>query len=309
MKKIKEITIAFFATVLLWSLATSQNLSEVSFFVDLNISNIPQDYIISSRSDNKLNIQVKGPKSVLSKLTPFDFRASYKMPDIEKPGDFSFRLSPDDISVPSGVIEVKSVSPSSIQVYLEKTITKVLNINPEIIGTPADGFKKGRIELEPSRVTVKGPQQTLDKLEEINTEPPFDITGLDSPYRQKVNLVTAARDVTFIDVQHTTIEIIIEPIIVTKRLDNITVTTFPFDIPTKLIPETFTADFKGPKNLIDEVIQPGITAVIDIRDYNQGLKYLLLPVFPDLPQEIQVVDRNPKKITVKILKSGNDNRE
>ena len=303
MRRFKEIAIAFLAALLLWSLATSQNLSKVNFFVNLSITEIPEDYIISERYDNTVNIRAAGPESILSKLTSYDFSAVYKMPDIVKPGDFSFKIDPTDIDGPSGV-EVESVSPSLIRIYLDRTVKKTLDIKLDIVGEPADGYKVAGYELFPSKVIVNGPQKIMDKLTEIKTESPFDVTGLDGPYRQKLNLVINNKNVTFIDTQYTIIEVIVEPIIITKRLEDISVTTYPVELKTKLIPETFTADFRGPKNIIEKVIQPGIIAVIDIRDYNVGLKYLLSPGFPELPPEIQVVDRNPKKITVKILKEN-----
>jgi len=305
MKRIKEITISFLAALLLWSLATSQNLSKVSLFVDLSITNVPKDYLISKLSDNKLNIEVTGPKSILSKLNPNDFRAVYKMPEVVKPGEFTFRITPSDIMAPSGV-EVRSVSPSSINIYLNKTVTKTLDIVVDIKGTPAKGYKITRVNLSPPKVAVKGPKNILADLKAVRTEMPFDVSGLEGSYRQKLRLIVDDKSVSFIDTKYTTIEVIVEPIMVTKRLENIPVSTYPPEIKTKLIPETFTADFRGPKNLIEKVIQPGIRAVIDIRDYNEGLKYLLPPVFPDLPPEIQVVDRNPKKITVKILRSTDE---
>jgi YbbR domain-containing protein len=303
MNRYKEFFIAFFASLLLWSLATSQNLSRTSFFVTLVIANMPDGFTISKKFDNKLNIEVSGPKSIISKLATYDFSAVYRMPEIVNLGEFSFRLNPSDISSPSGV-EVKSVSPSFIRIYIDKTITKTLDITPDITGVPAVGYEVTGYELFPPKVTLKGPMEILDKLQKIKTESPFDVTGLDGPFKQKIRLVASDSNITFVDTQFTTIEVKINPILITKRLENIPVTTYPLEIKTKLIPETFRADFKGPKNLIDKIIQPGITAVIDIRDYTAGLNYLLQPVFPDLPSEILVVDRNPKKITVRILKEN-----
>lgn len=303
MNRIKELIIALFAALLLWSFATSQNLSRTSLFVNLVITNMPDDFIISEKFDNKLNIEVSGPKSIISKLTTYDFRAVYKMPDIVNPGGFSISLNPPDIQAPSGV-EVKSVSPSIIRIYLDKKITKILNIIPEIIGNPAEGYEVRGYELFPPKVTVRGPLELLNKIQEIKTESPFDVTGLDGSFKQKIKLNAKYANIIFIDTQDTIIEVDIQPIIITKRLDNISVTTYPVEIKTKLIPETFSADFRGPKNLIDKIVQPGITSIIDIRDYSAGLKYLLPPSFPDLPPEIQVIDRNPKKITVKILKEN-----
>ncbi|MBU1628209.1 hypothetical protein KKB18_12650, partial [bacterium] len=241
MKKIKECSIAFLSALLLWSLATSQNLSESSFIVDLKITNIPKDYIISKKSDIKLSIAVAGPKSMISKLDSFAFNAIYKMPENVKSGEFSFRISPTDIYGPSGV-DVKSVSPSFIRISLDKAATKLVNIRAEIVGNPAEGYNVTKVELIPSQVNISGPEEMMSQITEVKTETPFDVTGLDGPYRQKVRLLLDDKSFSFVDIQFTTVNIDIEPIIITKRLENIAITTYPVDIKTKLIPEKFTAD-------------------------------------------------------------------
>jgi YbbR domain-containing protein len=307
MKKVKEIFIAFFAAFLLWSLATSQNKSESSYWVSLIIKKVPTEYIIK-KPDIKLNIEVAGPKSLISKLNSLDFNAIYKMPETVKSGDFSFRIGPDDIQAPSGV-EVRSVSPAVIRIILDKAETKLVKIKPEVIGIPADGYQVSKVELSPPDVNIRGPAETLQQISDIKTDIPFDVSGLNDTYRQKVALVLDDKSLSFVDNQFTFVTINIEPIIVTKRLDNIAITTDPIDVKTKLIPETFSADFRGPKNKIEEIIQPGIIAVIDIRDLKEEQSYLLTPFFRDLPPEIEVVDRNPKKITVKIITENDKKTE
>jgi YbbR domain-containing protein len=302
MKKINRFAGALLISFLLWTLATSQNLSTVSLFINLNVTNIPPDMVISKISEKRLNIQVAGPKNIIQKLADYDFKAIYEIPQNTSKGDFSFSIAPSDIVAPSGA-QVKSVSPSVIQISLEKTVEKDVEIKPSVVGEPASGYMVSRIELNPPKARIKGPQATLNSITQITTEAPFDVTNLAEPYRQRFKLLVDSPNVSLVNNQYTTIKVIIEPVVITKRLTNINIVTFPMEIKTQVIPENFTVDFKGPQNIIDKIIQPGINAIIDIRDFKEGQSYLLVPEFRDLPPEIQIVDRNPKKVTVKILKA------
>ena len=55
-----------------------------------------------------------------------------------------------------------------------------MEIVPELIGKPKDGFKIARIELIPSKAFVRGPESKINPKDRIRTTP-IDITGLAPP--------------------------------------------------------------------------------------------------------------------------------
>ncbi len=78
--------------------------------------------------------------------------------------------------LPSGVI-VSEFSPSTLQVALDEKVKRVVQLEPSMVGEPAESYTVTDWSLEPSVIEVSGPKELLADMKAISTRP-VDITGL-----------------------------------------------------------------------------------------------------------------------------------
>ncbi len=86
----------------------------------------------------------------------------------------------------------------------QQTVERLLPVRPRLTGSPAPGYRATSIELQPSFVTVSGPQDVLEPLEELTLEP-IDLGGATSDITQTRNIqrpsnVELERDSVRVDV-------------------------------------------------------------------------------------------------------------
>lgn len=118
---------------------------------------------VYSGSGNRINVTVAGKKSIVTKLTADDIKATVDLGRIKEAGrhslDVIFEL-PDDVTIVSG-------EPSSITVYVDETDTVSLPISVKfkdasVIVKP---YELGKPTTDIDTVTVTGPKLRLNELE------------------------------------------------------------------------------------------------------------------------------------------------
>ena len=97
----------------------------------------------------------------------------------------SYPLSEENIKDrPSGV-DIVSITPNRIRLWLENTVGKDIAVVPELVGEPAEGFEVTKVQVPPVRIS--GPQSRVEKVSEAQTEP-IGIAGLTSTLVRNVSV-------------------------------------------------------------------------------------------------------------------------
>jgi len=96
-----------------------------------------------------------------------------------------FSLGEENIEdKPSGV-EIVSITPNRIRLWLENTVRKSIEVVPELEGELAEGFEVTKVRAPP--VVISGPQSRVEKVSEAQTEP-ISIEGLSSTLVRNVSV-------------------------------------------------------------------------------------------------------------------------
>lgn len=117
--------------------------------------------------------------------------------DLEFYLDLSERTSPGQYRVPVqldkrypaeafGVVEI-SIEPAEITVELAARESRMVEVVPNFIGAPPSGYRLQQHTLNPPEVEIVGPEQRLDAVERIETEP-IELTGRTEDFSQTVRL-------------------------------------------------------------------------------------------------------------------------
>ena len=184
---------AVLISVFLWFFVTSRGQSEISFDIPLEFKNIPADVGIVNSSVKTVSVTVRGHERPMKNLKVSDVRVYVDLSKAKKGTDV-FYINKDDVKLPYA-LSVMNISPSTVKIKLDETISRTFPVNPVLTGEPRNGYFVSSIKVEPKSVVIKGLKSDVLRLHILKTEPIYiaDSTGTIS---QEVNVDTNGVNVT-----------------------------------------------------------------------------------------------------------------
>jgi len=191
---------AILLSVLLWLFASSRGLSEIALDVPLELKDIPPGIELINHSIKVVGVNIKGQEGIIRTIRPSDLRAFVDLSKARK-GESIYSINKNNIKLPPGVT-VTNITPSSVRVSLEESVTKTVQVRPVIIGTPGSGFYVKSLSIFPENVVIEGARSKVATVDTIKTEP-LDITGIKETVTRDMevettgtNIRTKTKDVT-----------------------------------------------------------------------------------------------------------------
>lgn len=174
----------------LWYYAVGEENIEVTRTVPLEIKLEDEKMSIVGNPTRVVLVTLAAPRSLLANLTSETLKAEHRVKKVENPGDYSFRLEPREIRLPSEKIRVVRIEPEVIQVRVDEVIVQKFEVEPVFLGEPAFGYQleSAEVQLDPNAVLVEGPKSQLEKFSKIKTQP-IDLVGRSRSFRKTVRLV------------------------------------------------------------------------------------------------------------------------
>jgi len=147
---------------------------EVAVDVPIVFRNIPENLEISSENVPRSQIRVRGPQRVVRRLQPADIYAEIDLSGM-KPGERTFDLTAQQVHQPRE-LEVVQVVPNQFHLIFDTRLTRQVPVRPRAFGNFAAGYQIGRLEADPSSITISGPRQRVAAVEAAITDP-IDASG------------------------------------------------------------------------------------------------------------------------------------
>lgn len=123
--------------------------------------------MITSISHTSVSLRLSGNRTDLIRLNSENIRVTADVFNIHEPGvhEVPYTVAYPG-TIPNGAIEIQSRSPDTIQVVVERKITKKLDIEVNYKGSVANGFSEDRanVQLDTNIVTVSGPESILNNV-------------------------------------------------------------------------------------------------------------------------------------------------
>ena len=160
--------VSFIAVVGLWGLIAGQQRAEMWLTVPLEYRNMPANMEIAGDLLNRVEVGIRGPRGMISRITPDQIRAFVDLSQATSGLNY-LRLTPENIQVPLGA-EITKMSPSSVRVLLENVKTRSVQVKAQLIGRLPRTLRLLTIGVEPPIVVLQGPESALAKVREISTE-------------------------------------------------------------------------------------------------------------------------------------------
>ncbi|OQY20574.1 MAG: YbbR domain pair protein [Desulfobacteraceae bacterium 4572_35.1] len=171
--------ISLFFALLLWLFVMGEQNSEVGYTVPLELKNLPVGLVVANEVASLVDVRISGPRTLLSKLQPSALSMSVDLHGL-KAGLTTFKRLDQNLNIPS-MLRVSRLSPSYVEVKLERIREKKVPVHVLISGEPEDGVKLGKVRLNPSAVVVEGAESEVKNVDAVETEL-VDITGVDESF-------------------------------------------------------------------------------------------------------------------------------
>jgi len=175
----------------------------------VEFQNLPDDLEIVGNPPDLVEVRVRGGSGTLLRLGPGDLSMVLDLV-AARTGRRLFHLTPGQVKSPYGV-DVVQVSPASATIEFETTGIRVVRVQPEIDGTPAEGYKVMSVESVPATVEVAGPESALLALGEAITEP-VSIAGQSRTVREIVTVGVVDSSIRVRAPQTATVTVTIAPV-------------------------------------------------------------------------------------------------
>jgi len=132
---------------------------EISLGVPVELHNLPPEMEVTRGPVERVDVRMSGPRRVVSRVSQLGITIPLDLMGAAE-GETTFELFTSDINVPERVT-VTRVSPSSIDVLLERTVKKRVNIVLPVEGTPMNGFRALEPVVTPNVIEIKGPRSQI----------------------------------------------------------------------------------------------------------------------------------------------------
>jgi len=159
----------------LWfRIAPDEQPAEVAFRAPIVFQHVPAQLEISTETIPEAQIRVRGPERVIRQLQANEIHAEIELADV-RPGERTFDLTSLQVHHPREVTIVQVV-PSQLHLAFDTRLTREVEVHPRVTGNFAGGDHIVKVDAEPSRITITGPRQHVEKIDAATTDP-IDATG------------------------------------------------------------------------------------------------------------------------------------
>lgn len=195
-----------------------------------------------------------------------------------------------------------NVLPGQILTRVELQSRGVLvTVIPDVQGQPADGYSIQQRTIIPTTILVEGPEEALDDLLFVNTEP-VDITGASQSVSSRVGVTGLPDGVTVVEPISGQIEVrvaIQDSSASTQSISNLPVNVLnvPSGYNAVIVPDTIDISVQGSVSNISSMTPDDITVVVDASGLDEG-EHSLRPVVALPNNGVMSTGTNPETVTV-----------
>ena len=263
--------------IFLWIFVAGEETVERGLRVPLELVQFPPGLELQDEAPTVVDVRVRGSSATLSQVGPGDIVAFLDL-HTARAGRRVFQLTPEQVRVPFNV-EVVQVSPASITLVFENSMTKTVPINPSYEGTPAPGYVVGRVTVQPGTVDVTGPETAVDRTSEAVTEA-VSVNGAREAVVENVTigLLDAAIRLKTPRVATVRVEILPGPRERPLRDQPVHIRNLGPNLAAQVVPSTIDVVLRGSREGLNRVETSEVVAFVDLAGLGPG----------DYPIEVRV---------------------
>lgn len=201
-----KLTSLVFAMIL-WMFIMGERRLEVGYAVPLHLQNVPEALMVANEVPSLVDVRISGPRTLLMKVNPNDMSIVVDLADLQ-PGLTTFKRLEERLNIPDG-LRVTRLSPSFIDIKLERIREKRVPIKVVLAGEPLEGYRVAGLKAIPEQALIEGAESELKRISEVTTEP-VDLGGVKESFSLIVPLLHEGTYTRFKDEKTTEIMVELE---------------------------------------------------------------------------------------------------
>lgn len=160
---------------LLWLQVAGQQTVQRTVTLPVEFVNIPTQLEISNDYEKTVEVAVRSER----RATVFDERDMSVVVDLKdaSAGIQVIRLTENNIRNRPVGVQILLMTPPRVKLQLDNRLRKVVEVKPELVGQPAEGFEVSNVKISPSKVVISGPESWVQGVSRARTSP-INIGGL-----------------------------------------------------------------------------------------------------------------------------------
>jgi len=278
---------------LLWMLVSGEQTVERALRVPLEFTNIPPQLELVGEPPALVDVRLRGSSGTMSRIASGELAAVLDV-RTARAGQRLFHLTTDDVRAPFGV-EVVQVSPASVPLSFERSLSKTVPVSARLEGDPAPGFVIATVISDPATVTVVGPASALARLSEAITEPVL-VAGARGPVTETVTIGVADPAVRLGAAQNARVTVVVTAEPVEWTVEDLAVQVRNGGQAVRIAPKVVSVQVRGPSDRSGKAT--GFSAWVDVTGLRAGPH--VLPIVVDLPSGVGLLRVDPASVTVTI---------
>ncbi len=273
---------------------TTENESHIK--VPLKVENLPRGTLLTNPVAQGIEIQVRGPADVLSRLADLKLQYHLDLSHLE-PGPHTVPIQIKQLDLPQG-LTIIDFQPQAIPINLEREARKEVPITVFYKGAPTPGYFVVQTLANPDLVTLRGPEQDLDKIESVSTHP-IDVAGMADSFKKEIAL-DLPENIDAITLKGPIVVYVeISEEIQTKHFRAVLVGIIGSQDRCEISPAFISMDIKGPLKLLEGLTKhPDFKVYVVIKNLKPGVYVRRATI--ELPVATTLIKVKPEIFTVKI---------
>ena len=213
-------------------------------------------------------------------------------------------MTPEQVRSPYGV-EVVQVTPSTIAIALENSLTREVPVAPSVEGAPAPGYVVvGKPVVSPDRVEIVGPETAVRRAVEAVTET-VSVSGLRDELKQDVAIGLLDPSLRLKTQRNVTVSVKIAPGPMERTVRGVPVHLRNLGprLSAQSVPAVVDVALRGARENINRIGADDVSAYVDVGGLGDG-EYTLA-VHADAPDRAGVTRVEPSSVQVRISSGKN----
>jgi YbbR domain-containing protein len=252
-----------------------------------------------------VTVRLEGPETMVRRLDPVRLAVRVDLGDTPAgPRDVQFSRA-HLVGVPDEV-EVAFFSPDRVSLVIEPRLRREVEVVPDLVGQPPEGYAVYGAQTRPAKVTVEGPESALRDVTRVTTDPlalgthtrPFTETVWAVPDRPQVRVVAPNdRLEVRVVIDQAPTDVTFEGIPVALRSASGSVSPDPY---------TVKVTVSGPPALVERLDRSHIRATVDVgatqgsgRGVRAPVQTSLIDLAPDELSRLSIRSVDPALVALR----------
>ena len=294
---------ALIITLLIWVAVVSGHTEKRSFDIRTSFI-VGEDKIITSEIPSYIHIEVESNLFHLLSIPSTAFAVSKDLSHLQR-NKLTVYFDSQDFPHLSNV-NITSIYPKKVFVKISQKISKNVAVDPYVSGRPLFGYRIAKATVEPSRITIVGPQEELEDLETISTNR-INITGRKDMLMTTVPILIGNPHIAVDGDESVKVTVALERDIQNREFRFVPL-QIEGDAVATIKPATVGVYLRGPIDLLEQLKQDGFSATVPYKPLKTY--HVSDYTIANLPESVTVIRQQKiKKITITIRKKPTDNRK